>query len=101
MLRTAQKSALDEAAGLSAEAVQHNAAVNTRVAALRSLIDAEKSLTPVQREQLEHELNSRFFYARVKPGDRRSLESVRRVFSERAKNSASDLRARIEALKVR
>jgi hypothetical protein len=100
LLRTVQtRAAEDEAAGLSSDAVQLNARVNAQVAALRSIIVGEKSLTSEQRQQLMSEVNARFFFARVRSGDRRALSSVERVFGQQSRDSLNDLRKRIAALR--
>lgn len=99
VLRSASSSAgEDVAAGLPEDAVLHNSRVAAQVAYLRSIID-EADVTPVQRERLNHVLNSRFFYARVRAGDDRALESVQRVFRERTQGAEDFIRQKIGELK--
>lgn len=99
-LRSVQSSAGEDiAAGLNEDAVLHNSRVNARVATLRSIVDAEESLTQAERDELVHAINMRFFYSRFKAGDRRKLSDVERVFAERSRDSLDDLVKRIEAMK--
>lgn len=83
--------------GLGDEALTHNARVNVEASRLLKMID-ESGLNDAQKEEARHFINSRFYHARVRPGDRRKLEAIERVFGERMKDIDEALRKKIKQL---
>jgi hypothetical protein len=78
-----------DAKGLSGDRLRHNAKVALEIDRLLDSVDV------VKREQARRELNSLFYYSRVRGADdRRALGSIERVFDGRLKSAETMLKRR-------
>jgi hypothetical protein len=79
--------------GVPDEQVKHNARVAVTI---NDLVD---SVAPAQQAEARHILNERFYWARVRPGDRRQFSSIQRVFNEQSQGAGEFLKKKLDALK--
>ncbi|PYS48929.1 MAG: hypothetical protein DMF68_11555, partial [Acidobacteria bacterium] len=59
----------------------------------------ESDLPDAKKEEARHFINSRLYDARVRVGDRRALDSIKRVFDERLNGSTEAIQEKIKQLK--
>nr|MDQ3817733.1 hypothetical protein [Acidobacteriota bacterium] len=84
---------------LTGSEIRHNARVQIALHPLFTTIK-ESGLPEAEQERLKQFVNSRFYYARARAGDRRDLRSVERVFDERIKDAEQVLNEKIARRKA-
>lgn len=75
--------------GWNDDLLKHNARVAARINTLVEGVPA------AQQDQARQILNERFYWSRVRAGDRRPLANIQRVFDENAKGAADFLKSRL------
>jgi hypothetical protein len=84
--------------GLTRGQLMNNARVRHAIAPLLRQID-ESDRSDVEKEQLKHDLNTYLYPAAARPGERRQLEAIERVATERLGRAEGFLKKKMEALK--